>query len=336
MGGSASKQKSEAVTKLVQASLTGETAGVEIVLSESLCGVNDVDSGGNHALSAAVCGGHHVLCQLLLDRGAPAELKNGMGCSPLWLAAGYGHLEILDLLLGAMDEDAAKRGVDTANCTGDTALLAATSRGHAAIVARLLERGANPNLANKAGDYPLLIAAGNGDTALVSALVAGGADPSAANAKRLTPLHSAAAVQGGADPQIISLLLNSGAPRAAKDLNGATPLAIAAHCGATAAVGALCSSEEMEIADSDGHTPLWVAAAGGKLRQSKPSLMRGRVQKAAEIAIGSLQRKLPAKTDMRRWRRRLQTTKDRQNELRGNHGMPLIGEDCSYCEKPNT
>ena len=56
---------------------------------------------GNHALGAASCGGHLELVKALVEKGAPLELKNQIGTSPLWLAAGYGHADVLDFLIGA-------------------------------------------------------------------------------------------------------------------------------------------------------------------------------------------------------------------------------------------
>ena len=58
-----------------------------------------------------------------------------------WLslfAAGY--LECADLLLGAGS------AVDTPTTTGATALHAAATNGHAAVVARLLDAGADPDV----------------------------------------------------------------------------------------------------------------------------------------------------------------------------------------------
>ena len=54
------------------------------------------------------------------------------------LAAGY--LECADLLLGAGS------AVDTPTTTGATALHAAATNGHAAVVARLLDAGADPDV----------------------------------------------------------------------------------------------------------------------------------------------------------------------------------------------
>lgn len=50
---------------------------------------------GEHTNLAYTC----TISQLLLEAGAPLELKNKIGTSPLWLACGYGHLSTAKLLL---------------------------------------------------------------------------------------------------------------------------------------------------------------------------------------------------------------------------------------------
>ena len=99
---------------------------------------------GNHVLVAACCGGHTELAEVrnsankirwserpqelrvcanknmnstthkeLLKAGAPIELKNNIGTSPLWLACGYGHLATAKLLLRC------KANPDAQNLTGE-------------------------------------------------------------------------------------------------------------------------------------------------------------------------------------------------------------------------
>jgi ankyrin repeat protein len=61
-----------------------------------------------------------------------------------------------------------------------TPLLRAVSIGNQEMVRRLLEKGANPNLANLYGATPLGLAAENNNLAIVRLLLEYGADPSAA------------------------------------------------------------------------------------------------------------------------------------------------------------
>ena len=55
--------------------------------------------GGNTALHIAVQNGHVSVCEVLVRSGAKLETRNGSNCTSLMVAARYGRLEILKLLL---------------------------------------------------------------------------------------------------------------------------------------------------------------------------------------------------------------------------------------------
>ena len=65
--------------------------------------------------------------------------------------------------------------MNAANDLGATPLWAASLNGSAAMVRRLLQAGADPNLALLAGETPLMVAARSGDAAVVEQLLAKGA-----------------------------------------------------------------------------------------------------------------------------------------------------------------
>lgn len=60
-----------------------------------------VPSSRDTALTIASDKGHVEFVELLLKRGAQADVKNKKGNSPLWLAANGGHLEVVELLYKA-------------------------------------------------------------------------------------------------------------------------------------------------------------------------------------------------------------------------------------------
>lgn len=60
-----------------------------------------VPSSRDTALTIASDKGHVDFVELLLQRGAQADVKNKKGNSPLWLAANGGHLEVVELLFKA-------------------------------------------------------------------------------------------------------------------------------------------------------------------------------------------------------------------------------------------
>jgi len=100
------------------------------------------------------------------------------GFTALHYAAFFGQEEAARILLerGAEVEVVARN-----ESVRVTPLHSAASGGHAAIVKRLLEAGADPNAAQDGGFTPLHSAAQNDDRESVEALLAAGADPSLAS-----------------------------------------------------------------------------------------------------------------------------------------------------------
>lgn len=132
--------------------------------------------------------------------------------------------------------------------------------GEAAIVARLLEAGADPNLADSDMGYtPLYFAAYYGDTRIVDKLLEAGADPNLATKDGITPLHHAA---GNRDTEIIDKLLEAGAdPNLADYKMGYTALYYAVQNGDIELVEKLLKAgANPNCARIDGATPLFVAA----------------------------------------------------------------------------
>lgn len=81
----------------------------------------------------------------LLEAGAPIDVRDHRGYSPLMLAAYAGNLEALELLLA--------RGADpnTSDLSGNTVLMGAAFRGYLPLVQRLLAAGADPTATNHSG-----------------------------------------------------------------------------------------------------------------------------------------------------------------------------------------
>lgn len=154
MGTSSSKSADPA--PLVQAALIKDVDTVTKLLEDGELAGN-VDVGGNHGLGAAACSGSLEIVKLLIKADAPVNLKNGMGCSPLWLAAGYGHLDVLESLIDA--------GCDPndVNDTNDSPMVAAAFKDKFDCVERLLR---HPNIditiENKNKDTILSISSSRG------------------------------------------------------------------------------------------------------------------------------------------------------------------------------
>ena len=81
------------------AMLQGPSGAAAAVHGRLATFLNQQDGAGNAAIHGAVFCGHLSLVQYLAENGASLELANGLGCTPLWLAAGYNRLEVLQYLM---------------------------------------------------------------------------------------------------------------------------------------------------------------------------------------------------------------------------------------------
>ena len=125
-----------------------------------------------------------VAVRALLLKGADVDAAQGDGMTALHWAAFNGDLKTMDVLLlaKAKTESPTRLG-------GYTPLHLASSRGHAAAVARLLEAGSAPRALTTTGVQPIHLAAEAGSADAVKALVDRGADVNARDATHgRTPL----------------------------------------------------------------------------------------------------------------------------------------------------
>lgn len=189
--------------------------------------------------------------------------------------------------------------VETADSTGETALMKATKAGKGEIVKALLDGGADPKKVNAEGVPPLIQAIRSHQTEAARALIAGGANVDArdnagfssvmlavlenqhdiaetminAGADVLVQNHSTlesalilAAQRGYTD--LVQLLLKNvitKEDRDAKDKKGMTALAWASLNGHLDAVKLLCSKKaDPNVADAAGMTPFLHACAAGQ------------------------------------------------------------------------
>lgn len=139
--------------------------------------VNAVDASGNAAIHGAVFSGHlEVLAFLVESCDASLTIKNGLGCSPLWIAAGYNKLDCLNYLIDKLHDNNQLEAAlleDGKNNSGDTPFLAAASKGNVTACESLLRAvekcSQNDDVclsmkakilrtANDAGDTPLKVA----------------------------------------------------------------------------------------------------------------------------------------------------------------------------------
>ena len=146
--------------------------------------------------------GHKEVVGMLITKGADVNAKSGGGWTPLHYATGGNDKEIV-LLLIAKDADLnAKNANDRI-----TPLHWAAWRGHKEIAELLITKGADVNTKNKNGGTPLHNAIWKGHKEIVELLIAKGADVNAKDVNDETPLNWA---EEGKHKEIADLLREHG------------------------------------------------------------------------------------------------------------------------------
>lgn len=270
MGNAASAQQAQ---DLVQAALNGEVGNVTAMIKGGIA-IESQDAAGNHALGAAACGGWLELCQKLVEAGAPLELKNQLGTTPLWLAAGcaaaqrrlqrralalphlptprrYGHKELLEYFIS--------KGAD---------VNAVPLPPPSSLLVWLLSEAqlrcvcAQGNLTN---DTPMLAAASKNHPGCVEALVAAGARHLIVNKSGDSPLSLACAMSSFAMAEMILPLPATKALINRKNEKGISPVTSAASAGNVQIMTALLAAGgDATERDANGATPLHLAAFCGQ------------------------------------------------------------------------
>lgn len=135
-------------TALHVASLYGQPQIVDLLLARGACA--DVsDYSGSTPLHYAASRGHQNALLLLAHAKAEIQCRDNEGNSPLHLCAGNGHECCVKALLYFSEHVGVRLDVNAINTNGDTALHHAARWGYEGIVSILLEYGANPSLENK-------------------------------------------------------------------------------------------------------------------------------------------------------------------------------------------
>jgi hypothetical protein len=122
---------------------------------------------------AALAGRYFEIARFLHHKGSSADPRGAGGQTPLYSAAYYGDLEVVQVLI-ELNAD-----VNCQNILGSTPLNGASHRTHPQslnVVQLLLENGANPNLRCKDGEAPLSAASRQGSLDVARLLLEHGAE----------------------------------------------------------------------------------------------------------------------------------------------------------------
>ena len=191
---------------------------------------------------------------------------------PIQVAAEFGHLEVMRLLIDA-GADCNATTVD-----GTTALHLAAEEGHVEVVELLIQTGAEKNAATWSGKAALHFAAEDGHLEVVRLLLDAGAEKDAAAADGHTVLQ--AAVMYG-HLEVVRLLLEAGADSNLATFDGHRPLHLAALNGRFEVVQELLQyGAEINAATVLGATALHCAVQIGNLKIVRLLLGLGAEQNA--------------------------------------------------------
>ncbi|HEX5175428.1 MAG TPA: ankyrin repeat domain-containing protein, partial [Chthoniobacteraceae bacterium] len=267
-------------TALMTAARTGSASVVKALLARG-ANVNAQERRGQTAIMWAAAEGNTEVVKLLIQAGADFTTPLDSGFSPLFFAARDGRIETVRALLAAgADVNSAmqpRKSAAKGPRPGTSALLLAVENGHFELAIELLKAGADPN-DQRSGFTPLHALTwvrkpnrgeDDGDPAPFEAghlsslqfaqkLINAGADvnaqlksgkggPGLFNKKGVTPFMMAAAT---ADATFMRALVEWGADPSMTNVDGCTPLIVAAGVGIGSAAANETAGTEPEVIEA--------------------------------------------------------------------------------------
>ena len=365
-------------TALDLACYYGNHEAVSMLLTRSECDMGSDRRGQMGPLSVASWRGFLRCARLLLEKGAITEVLEREEWTPLYLAAVNGHTELCKLLLqlGADPNDVIDGNpillsvvsdpnleivklligngadIEATNWQNRTALLEASRLGHKALVAHLIECGANVYHESRGGLTSTHYAASNGYTAILELLYTNGADLQRPSSNGWTPLHTcnekpesaSFLLKNGADvnsvtntygytplilavrndnPEVVKLLLEAGSNiNHQSEIGKSSPLQYAAYHNREEVLRILMEyNPEVDLVDNDGDTALNCINSRTSLCIAKTLLNGG-----ADPEIRNKRQETPLCTAV--WKENIEivkylTKKTRLDIVGGRHGGPL-------------
>ncbi|RMY68962.1 hypothetical protein D0864_11215 [Hortaea werneckii] len=215
-------------TALCEASKMGYGRIVEMLLAKGADANVQIHQGA-HALVEATRYGDKDILQMLLDAGADVHAEQIPYGTALDVESVRGDSELMDMLL-AKDVNLEARG----ECYGQ-ALIHASNHGYQRLVETLLAHGADVNTKSPSDDTALAVASNNGHVGIVEILLAHGADINAQAGIFGTALGVTSFFCFEKSVRIVETLLANGADVEIRGegVTSPTPLQQASHMGHT-------------------------------------------------------------------------------------------------------
>ena len=226
------------------------------------------------ALHHAAIDGNAAAAKVLLEHGAPADVKDAKGCTPLSRAIFWGRAAVVALLLETKACD-----LNQCNHAAESPAYLAALRGHPECLQLLLDAQA-PDAPAKCtyhdGYTPLHAAVISRSVKCLRMLLDAGFDPSAQNKYGQTVLHIAASL-GGLSLEGVELLLAGGADATLKDERGQTAQRVAQAKGHELVARVLAAHEATRLEVSLWPTqPRSPRASATEAEEEQPPVTAGR------------------------------------------------------------
>ncbi|MDB5825321.1 MAG: ankyrin repeat-containing protein [Herminiimonas sp.] len=219
--------------------------------------VDRIDGKGDTALQLATSSGQEELVRILLNAGANVNIRHATTRNtPLLLAAESGNTRIAEMLLCQIGID-----LNAWNAEGETAIHLAVSNDDAELLQRLLDAGANVNIANPVTSQTALMLAFTKDNAGIAKMLLRhpGIDHGRMNEFGYAALHLTTFDNR---PELVQCLLAAGTDVSLPTLCGAeTALTIAIKAGNHKIVRMLLAQRRVDLncPDKSGNTALHYA-----------------------------------------------------------------------------
>lgn len=264
-GADVSLANNESVEPLHMAAKSGNKDIMEMLLGAGAF-VDSTDKNGKTPLIYAVKFGKAEAAAFLLGKGADKQIKDNQGNSAVNYASSGGVKAVIDLLMD---------GAEVKDSYGNTALHQAVFNEQAVIVKEILQSSKGDVVAqNDNGETPLVLSARKNNLQISEMLLGAGANPLDCDENGNAPVHFAASF---ANKFLMLALIAKDADLSAKNINGQTPLIIAAINGANEVVAQLLATEKCDVnaADNIGHTAVYYASERGYTEIVENLIMAG-------------------------------------------------------------
>ncbi|XP_022800163.1 ankyrin-3-like [Stylophora pistillata] len=251
---------------LHSAAQSGDTNVIDLILT-NLPDLESKTAQGYTPLMVAAFHGKLDAVKWFLEKGANVTCVDNNRLNALHCAAQGGDTDVIDLILTHLPD------IESKTAEGHTPLMVAAANGKLHAVKWFLEKGANVTCVDKTRWNMLHSAAQSGDTNVIDLILTNLPDLESKTAQGYTPLM-VAAFHGKLDA--VKWFLEKGANVTCVDNNRLNALHCAAQGGDTDVIDLILTHlPDIESKTAEGHTPLMVAAANGKLHAVKWFLGKG-------------------------------------------------------------